>query len=551
MIDERYTIVQEERFIEATRDSGYKSTASAISELADNAFQAGANKFVVRFKSEEQPYQGRGRAPAPVVQEVACLDDGAGMSPDVLRTALRFGGTTRFDDRTGMGRFGMGLPNSSVSQSRRLEVYTWQRGGHIYYSYLDIDEIVGGKMLVVPKPIEKALPREYEALAISLSGTVVIWKKCDRLDFGAREDTLTRELPTALGQTYRYYLASGKSINVNGREVKPFDPLFLMPEAEFHGATAHGASIEFRLPLPGSKDRTSVVKVRFSLLPEEWQANIGKSTKETQTRGIDRARGFSIVRAKREIDFGYFRLRKPHWTDSWWSCEIAFEPDLDERFGVTHTKQQIKLSERLRTTIEKDINANIATLADIIVSRGKKRHAADTKKAEEIARERDKFLRTSPEIRDKESDVAEKELRQYAEETATEGRTVEQVIEDIRDRPFLMDFENLPGAPFYRVRTFGRSTVVTLNREHAFFDKVYEPLCAAAPASKTAIELLLFSLAKAETLIDDDAGLWRKSATGEARHQGKLWYDTQRGEWSRILAVYLDGIDPLDAASES
>ncbi|RMH12717.1 MAG: hypothetical protein D6695_05850 [Planctomycetota bacterium] len=65
MIDERFTIVHEERFIQATRDSGYKSTASAISELADNAFQAGADTFIVDFRSEEQAFSGRGRRPSP------------------------------------------------------------------------------------------------------------------------------------------------------------------------------------------------------------------------------------------------------------------------------------------------------------------------------------------------------------------------------------------------------------------------------------------------------------------------------------------------------
>ncbi len=531
MIDERFTIVQEERFIEATRDSGYKSTASAISELADNAFQAGANQFIVHFRSEEQAYNGRGRKPSPVVEEVVCVDDGSGMSPHVLRTALRFGGTTRFDDRSGLGRFGMGLPNSSASQCRRLEVYTWKKPDEVYFSYLDIDEIASGSMLVVPEPVKMDIPSRYAAYKISPTGTMIVWRKCDRLDYAGREDTLTRELPNTLGQTYRHFLVSGKVIHVNGRDILPFDPLFLMPEAEHHGATAHGAPIVLDVPIPGANGRTSPVTIRFSLLPEAWQTKIGKSTKQSHEHGIDRARGFSIVRAGREVDFGYFRLRRPHWTDSWWSCEIAFEPELDELFGVTHTKQQVKLGERIRTRIEKDISANLATLSDIIVSRGRKAHAADPKKAENIAKDRDRFLRTSPALRDKDPNIAERELREYAESRTRDGVTVDDVLENIRDRPLLMDFENLPGAPFYRVRTFGTSTVVTLNREHPFFSRLYQPLCDMNPASKTALELLLFALAKAETLAEDE---------------GVLWYKSQRHEWSRVLAVYLESVESLD-----
>ena len=280
MIDERYTIVREDRFIEATRDSGYKSTASAISELADNAFQAGANHFVVHFDSEVEPTVGRGRPKSPVVREVVCVDDGSGMMPDVLRNALRFGGTTRFNDRDGLGRYGMGLPNSSASQCRRVEVYTWQNKGEVHFSFLDIDEIAAGDMLLVPEPQVVEVPDRYGHLASSHSGTLIIWTKCDRLDFNGREDTLTKELPRSLGQTYRYYLARGRSIRVSGSEVKPFDPLFLMPEAEYHGASPHGAPLEYELPVPGKVGVTSTVRVRFSLLPEEWQAKLGKSKKE-------------------------------------------------------------------------------------------------------------------------------------------------------------------------------------------------------------------------------------------------------------------------------
>jgi hypothetical protein len=67
-----------------------------------------------------------------------------------LRTALSFGGSTRFNDRGGQGRFGMGLPNSSVSQAGRLDLYSWQRGKTPVYCYLDVDQIAAGQMTEVP-----------------------------------------------------------------------------------------------------------------------------------------------------------------------------------------------------------------------------------------------------------------------------------------------------------------------------------------------------------------------------------------------------------------
>src|SRR5258706_1805262 len=41
-----FSIVRQDRFIEATRDSGYKGTGSALAELVDNAVQAQASSVI-------------------------------------------------------------------------------------------------------------------------------------------------------------------------------------------------------------------------------------------------------------------------------------------------------------------------------------------------------------------------------------------------------------------------------------------------------------------------------------------------------------------------
>ena len=123
-----YSIVRQDRFIQATRDSGYKGTDSALSELIDNSIQAGATEVAIATITVEEEMDGPGRPRLPRVMEMVIADNGRGMDAETLRRALRFGDSTRFDDRTGIGRFGMGLPNASVSQCKRVEVYTWRRG---------------------------------------------------------------------------------------------------------------------------------------------------------------------------------------------------------------------------------------------------------------------------------------------------------------------------------------------------------------------------------------------------------------------------------------
>jgi sensor histidine kinase regulating citrate/malate metabolism len=101
-------------FIVATRDSGYKSTAAALAELVDNAIEANATKIHIQIHKHITAVNGD--------YELSVIDNGKGMSADELGLALQFGGSTRFNSRSQLGRYGMGLPNSSLSQCKRVEV---------------------------------------------------------------------------------------------------------------------------------------------------------------------------------------------------------------------------------------------------------------------------------------------------------------------------------------------------------------------------------------------------------------------------------------------
>jgi hypothetical protein len=81
------------------------------------------------------------------------------------------------------------------------------------------------------------------------------------------------------------------------------------------------------------------------------------SNVEKNAAGIAKGAGVSIVRAGREIDCGWFFMgqkRRENY-DDWWRCEVRFEPDLDEMFGVTHTKQEIHPTEMLLGILTPDM----------------------------------------------------------------------------------------------------------------------------------------------------------------------------------------------------
>ena len=85
-----YPLVAIQNFIQATRDSGYKSTSSALAELVDNSLQAGAKLVSIGIAVQDET------AANPL--RVSVLDDGCGMDKKTLRQALRFGGSSRFND---------------------------------------------------------------------------------------------------------------------------------------------------------------------------------------------------------------------------------------------------------------------------------------------------------------------------------------------------------------------------------------------------------------------------------------------------------------------
>ena len=115
--DYEFPLFDGRQAIESQRKSGYKNTARAAREIVDNAFEAGAkNVWIVLKRPTEEERSKHERRDA--VSAVAFIDDGPGMLPKMARYALSWGGGTHFDDPTGIGRFGFGLPNSSINQTR-------------------------------------------------------------------------------------------------------------------------------------------------------------------------------------------------------------------------------------------------------------------------------------------------------------------------------------------------------------------------------------------------------------------------------------------------
>jgi hypothetical protein len=516
------SIIALDKFIQATRDSGYKGTASAIAELVDNSIQAGASRISITVGVDAD-------ADIDGSIQIAVLDNGCGMDPFTLRQALRFGGSSRFNDRSSLGRYGMGLPNASLSQAQRVMVYTWRTETPsrprpvsptvpVYLSYLDVGEIVRNEIVDVPRP---QLVKEPPSTCKGKSGTLVKLSRCDRLE-NRRISTILRKLEGDLSRRFRHYIWKGLRISLNGDVVSAFDPLYLQAEAGTSCARLFGEELRYEVrAIPSDPKSVGWVTVRFSELPvDEWHK---LSNEEKRRRGISQGAGVSIVRAGREVDYGWFFMGSKHREnyDDWWRCEIQFEPILDEAFGITHTKQQIRPQVHLIDELTPDLEATARALN----ARARKAHLAVKtlerfSAAETIANNQNHLLKPLPTRAEPASKALAHQLTKHHpnlrnhKSAQSHYTIVESAIKD---------------ASFFTYAYDGKKLILVINPEHPFYREIYKSLAdGESPRDqelRVKLELLLLSAVRSQVAL-------RGNANAHSRF---------RVDWSNTLATFLNG----------
>jgi hypothetical protein len=528
-----HDIVPVHLVVKAMRDSGYRNAAYAIAELMDNAIQAGATDVELLCGERTEFLRQRQRTR---VHEIAVLDNGCGMDADVLRMALQFGNGTRLDDYSGIGRFGMGLPNSSISQARRVEVWSWQNGrDNALYTYLDIDEIANQNLRQIPEPKPKAIPKIWREVgkAFGKTGTLVVWSSLDRVMWRTAKSIIDHS-EFLVGRMYRYFLKDGlvkiRLVHfdmeamiraVEESFAKPNDPLYLTsgtscpppyndnPMFEQWGDEPTTFVVKFR-------DEEHKVTIRFAFAKEDAREGHNPGARDYGQHAKKNV-GVSVVRANRELDLD------PSWSDPseprdrWWGVEINFPPALDDLFGVTNNKQSARnFSElakvdleslledgqslgSLREELEADedprmplleiarhIRQNIATIRRLIkaqtASQGPKRHETPTseQKGTEATRKRQEeghvgqsdFQESEP-VEQRQSEITESLIEQGVPQKQAEEFAALTVGRGLKYK-LIQTSTNSPA--FFDVQPRGGTIIIALNVNHPAYAHLVELL---------------------------------------------------------------------------
>ena len=402
--------------LKALSSGPYRNAAYAISELIDNSADAKAKNIAVVLIVDG------GSRPS----EIAVLDDGTGMDIDLLRYCVQYGygaADSRQESSQGaksmagkrLGKFGVGLVAASFSQCADLQVMSWQKGetatGKVLATRLCLADGSGIEENVLPKPTYERIP-EWADLAFDgmpepissmKSGTMVVWRDVSTTH-RRRAETLKNHIRDLCGRIHREFIRTKSLsilINVYNKNTKSIesttwapavDPTFLSNwhdnalvddgflgdetlfapytghpddagkdmegeyEAELKEITGPNGNVVGCYTLTASYRRKRVVedKILSSKYRDPGDALFGKLA--------FRLRGVSLMRSGREIELDPNWIRSDRTIDRWLSVSLDFDPDLDDVFGVSNDKQQVRGLSDLASLQLKELKERLADL---------------------------------------------------------------------------------------------------------------------------------------------------------------------------------------------
>lgn len=500
--------------VSSLRDVGYNHTTSALCEHVDNAIEAGATEVRIFYRQsgKKGDYQ----------IDTAVYDDGRGMEPNVLKVATSFGGSLNYNNRGGIGRFGMGMKTAALSMSPVMELYSWQEANAIYGMLLDVEAIGKDRSNTVnlPDPTLNSELRselaelftrpmtwptnnlEQDIFAVDADdlcerlgshGTIVYMPACDRLS-SRKARTLCEHAVSEMARIYRRAISGGLKLYVNNRRVEAFDPTYSMASARHVRMLPADATMTSHLVLSRPIDipvtendtaHTAAVVAKVYRLPiEEW-SNLDRKTQKNDLRIFD-GLTVSILRNGREVFAGPLtKLTTRASVTNWYRVQIDFPGILDEAFGVASNKQGVRMKDYVLDTIRAKIGADITKLNDEIkrfqAEKASRIEPAKATASEQRANESD-HLHAKPldtpdsALSDHEREQLDANLRGLAVTLRREEETDEQAFERVKASKYLIDFKHDEYWPFYHVdHKFGR-VILKINTAHAFFEQLYSPL---------------------------------------------------------------------------
>lgn len=368
------------RLTHSLRDIGY-SFESAVADLVDNSIAAGASKVAIEIQ-----FSG-------LDSRVLIADDGQGMDAEGITEALRFGSNRSY--QTGeLGRYGLGLKTASLSQCRRISVFSRSRtNSQLSSSCLSLDFIQQVNDWMILDTDDSDVVEDVYQLLEGPHGTVVVWEDLDRLlpannpnsPWARRKfESLATRLQAHLEAVFHRFLA-GEAVNktditINGVPLRPWDPF---ARSESHTELVSSDTFEIT-----SKSGTGAVTVNAYCLPSRTQFSTPEAFDSAAgIRKWNRQQGLYIYRANRLVQWGgWDQMRTLDEHTKLARVALDFDTDLDDEFNINVAKMRVTIPQQLKKLMARCI-ADVCAQADSRYRKDQSKNSSENREANESTSE--------------------------------------------------------------------------------------------------------------------------------------------------------------------
>lgn len=477
--------------LESMRASDF-DIPSAIGELIDNAIQANAKHINLAIETQTLTPTGSKRS-RELINKIICADDGDGMggeSRGVLHNCICMGYSSRYNNRDGIGRFGVGMTYAGIRFATKIEIYSkvqTQDWYHVKFDLKDEEDLERG----IDEPVKCTPATKYEKLVRENHGTIVIWLNFDKYNERDMYASSYEDVDLGpfgllnhwIGRTFRKFIWNGVEITLNEHTVYAFDPLYLNKNnVQYPDDTPAELMFENDIKWQGED-----IHLKFTMLPEMYREEPSRGGRDFPGRYINDNEGISIMRANREVFYDHIpRLQKSNarkitWEDRdrWWGCEISFEPVLDEYFSVKNIKRgaiPVKelnevIYEKLHDTIE-TVRRNVSDYWKVKTDeKSKENKNSPHKLAEDIAAKT--HIVDTIKAGNTLTQEAIKEKKKEIEDRL--GEVERQKFEAIfQDQPFIIREDRWKGETFIETSYLEGKAVLQYNRNHPYMEELFK-----------------------------------------------------------------------------
>lgn len=325
--------------ITALRSIGYTLKA-AVADLVDNSLDAKATKVLVRFIHDDSQ-----------ILKIIIADNGNGMSDAKLHKSMGFGHKDDLAAEGRLGKYGLGMKLSSLSQTTSFSVISRRSASGIPAGRRwTIEGIKKGWLIeeLGRMEIDQYIKRQIGPIEVNQHGTIVIWEDLDRLpvkkgDVHKAIGRYKKDVSRHLGLVFHRLLDAPKkklSLYIDSQQ---------SADGNSEASLVHVRSLNpFGYP-PEKGGKTHVMEAELgegnlTLHCHTWPPN-SETPNYKLPKGAARAQGLYVYRNKRLIQYGGWGGLRDADADPHLSLArvmIDLPARLDSNFGLDLKKASIE-----------------------------------------------------------------------------------------------------------------------------------------------------------------------------------------------------------------